>query len=104
MVSPRRSLANQLGAERCCPAQCDYRPEAIQHYINVVLDMERAGEDASVVAGGKPISRDGSGGTVGDGPTRIWDVQAAIRALRFEGREITAVAVAAKLCPWALDA
>lgn len=85
----------------CCPALCDYRREAVQHYLDVLLAMERAGED--------PCQRSATarygieGGGAGDGPAAIWDVQRAVKELRAAGREVTAVSVAKRLCPWALE-
>lgn len=90
-------------ADRCCPVACDYRPEAVQVYLDMILAYEAQGEDAGEVASCKPINRNGSGGTAGDGATRIWDVQHAVKALRAEHREVTAASVAQRLCPWAVD-
>lgn len=97
------TLIGAAGRSHCCPVACDYRPEAVQVYLNYVLDMERAGEDPVEVAACKPINRDGSGGTAGNGATQVWDVRCAVQQLRAEHREVTAVAVAMKLCPFALD-
>jgi hypothetical protein len=90
-------------ADRCCPALCDYRPEAVQVYLNYVLDMERHGEDPVEVSACKPINRDGRGGAAGNGATQVWDVRRAVEALRSERREVNAANVARKLCPWSLD-
>lgn len=90
-------------ADRCCPALCDYRPEAVQVYLNYVLDMERHGEDPIEVSACKPISRDGSGGTAGNGATQVSEVYGAVKALRAERREVTAISVSKQLCPWGLQ-
>ena len=95
-VSPRR-----LGP--CCPVVCDYRPEAVELYLDMIRAYERKGEDAGLVASCKPANRNGTGGSAGDGATRIWDVQQAIKTLRSEHRPVTADSVAAKLCPWAVE-
>lgn len=105
MMPDRQALTLTGAAARshCCPLICDYRPEAVQVYLDMVLDLEAAGEDASEVAACKPVNRNGSGGTAGDGATRIWDVRRAVDRLRAERREVTAAAVAKELCPWAMD-
>lgn len=90
-------------ADRCCPALCDYRPEAVQHYLDYIKAMEGAGEDATEVAACKPVNRDGSGGTAGNGSLQILDVRRVVEQLRAEHREVTAVSVAKRLCPWSLD-
>lgn len=90
-------------ADRCCAVVCDYRPDAVAVYLAMVLDLERAGEDPVEVTSCKPVNRDGSGGTAGDGATRIWDVTRAVKELRAERREVSAANVARKLCPWAMD-
>lgn len=103
MMAERRPLELMGEASRadCCAALCDYRPEAVKHHLDVLLAMERAGED--------PCQRSATmrygieGGGRGDGPAAIWDVRRAVQDLRRAGREVTAVSVAAKLCPWALD-
>lgn len=101
---PDRQAHTLIGAaDRCCPALCDYRPEAVQVYLNYVLDMERHGEDPGEVAACKPINRDGSGGTAGNGATQVFEVYGAVKALRRAGREVSAVSVAMKLCPWSLE-
>jgi hypothetical protein len=90
-------------ADRCCPALCDYRPEAVQWYLDVIAAMERVGEDPGEVMQTKRLDRDGGGGADGDRATRIWDVQVAVKELRAAGREVTAESVGRKLCPWALE-
>lgn len=102
MTKPRLPHTLTGAADRCCPLLCDYRPEAVQVYLSYVLEMERAGEDPCEVAACKPINRDGSGGTAGDGNLRVVDVYRAVQALRAERKTVDAVRVAMKLCPWAL--
>lgn len=89
---------------RCCPRECEYRPERVAHYLGVIIDMEQAGEDPSLAAtqGGSSLDRIG-GGSVGDGGAGIWDVRGAMLALRREGIAPTAVAISKRLCPWSLD-
>lgn len=86
----------------CCPALCDYRPEAIEHHLDVLLAYERRGEDP---CNRSPTARYGidSGGNQDDGPATMWDVQQAVKELRAAGREVTAVSVAQRLCPWSLE-
>lgn len=105
MMRPRPGFPHTIlgAADRCCAVVCDYRPEAVEHYLRYVLDMEAHGEDPSEVAACKPINRDGSGGTAGNGATQVWDVRRAVEALRAERREVSAANVARKLCPWSLD-
>lgn len=102
MNRPPHTLTGAAQKRDCCALACDYRPEAVAVYLAVVLDMERHGEDASEVAACKPINRNGSGGTAGEGNTRILDVTSAVAALRSEGRAVTPVSVAERLCPWSL--
>lgn len=97
----RHDLIGAASKAGCCPALCDYRPEAIEHYLGVVLAMERAGEDPCQRSATMRYGVD-SGGSRGDGPAAIWDVQRAVKELRAAGREVTAVSVAKRLCPWAL--
>lgn len=103
MTTTRLPLTLTGAADRCCPAVCDYRVEAVEHHLRYVLDMERAGEDPCEVAACKPINRDGSGGTAGNGATQVWDVRRAVQQLRAERREVTAASVARKLCPWSVE-
>lgn len=98
----RHDLIGAASKFDCCPALCDYRPEAIKHYLDVVLDMERAGEDPCQRSATARYGIDG-GSSRSDGPAAMWDVQRAVKELRAAGREVTAGSVAAKLCPWALE-
>jgi len=86
----------------CCPALCEYRPEAVKHYLGVVLAMECAGEDPCQRSATARYGVD-TGSSRSDGPAAIWDVQRAVKELRAAGREVTADSVACKLCPWALE-
>lgn len=103
-MSDRLALALTGAADRshCCAVVCDYRPDAVQVYLDIVLWHERRGTDP--VEPLRRRSRDQTGSTTqGDGDERIWDVQQAVRALRAEGREVTAISVAMKLCPWSIE-
>lgn len=91
-----------IATERCCTRECEYRPEAITHYLGVLLAMEQAGEDPCLRSATARYGID-SGGAGGDGPAAMWDIQRAVKALRSEHREVTAVSVARRLCPFALD-
>lgn len=88
---------------RCCPKECEYRPEAVEHFIRVLADFRRRGEDPSVKLRSQEFDQETGGGTAGDQGVMLWDVQQAIRSLRREGREITLVSVAERLCPWSLE-
>lgn len=106
MVERRRQLDTVAGAaERahCCAAQCEYRVEAVQWHLDLILAMERAGEDPSQDTTTRRLDRYGTGGMMGNRATQVWDIQQAIKALRAEQREVTAVAISVKLCPWAAD-
>lgn len=94
-------LIGAASKDHCCPALCDYRPEAIEHYLGVVLAMERAGEDPCQRSASMRYGAEGSGG--GDGPAAIWDVRRVVAELRAAGFEVSAVSVAKRLCPWALQ-
>lgn len=104
-MRPQPGLPHTLigAADRCCAVVCDYRPEAVKHYLDFVLAMEAAGEDPGENAACKPINRSGSGGTVGNGATQVWDVRRAVEELRAERRDVTEVSVAMKLCPYSMD-
>lgn len=103
-TSTSRPLGILGDAERraCCPALCDYRVEAVQVYLDIVLWHERRGTDP--VEPLRRRSRDQTGSTVtGDGDERIWDVQMAVERVRAAGQLVCAETVARALCPWSLE-
>jgi len=88
---------------RCCSGPCDYRPEAIQHYLDLVLAFERNHEDPAKMGRAQQYDSEARGGTMGDGDAAIWDVQQAIAALRSERQEVNSTAIARRLCPWSMS-
>lgn len=90
--------------ERCCPSgQCAYRVEAVEHYLSVLGAFAAAREDPSRPMRGRPYDRSPGGGMVGNEGDELLDVQCAVKALRAAGKEVSAVSVAMKLCPWSLE-
>lgn len=102
MRLPLSGILGDAARRDCCPALCDYRPEAVQVYLDIVLSHERRGTDP--VEPLRRRSRDTTGSTVtGDGDERLWDVQMAVKRVRAAGKEVSATTVAAALCPWSLE-
>lgn len=103
VASSARGILGDADRRDCCPALCDYRPDGVRLLLDIVLAHERQG--TSPVEPLRRRSRDtsSSSSAPGDGDERIWDVQQAVQALRAERKEVTAVSVAQRLCPWALD-
>lgn len=102
-MSGRRALPQALSGrtDRCCQHQCEYRPDAVKHHLDVLLAMEAKGEDPCLRSPGPRYGHD-SGSVSVDGAATLWDVQQAVKALRAEGRAVTEVSVAERLCPFAL--
>lgn len=85
----------------CCPRQCDYALPKVRYHLGRLLAHERAGEPT-----GRPYSApvlDRFGGAPGDGDTASIDLRRVVGQLRREQLPVTAEAVAARLCPRALD-
>lgn len=88
---------------RCCPKECDYRPEAVEHFLEVLEAFGVNGEDPTLVIRSQALSQDVRGGRVGDQAVALWDVQRVVRDLRLLGREVSSTSVARRLCPWSLE-
>lgn len=106
MTMADRSTLTLTGAaarSHCCAVVCDYRPEAIQHYLDMVLAHERNGTDPVEPLRRRSRDTTTSSTCTGDGDERLWDIQMAVKAVRAAGKEVTAVSVAQRLCPWSLE-
>lgn len=88
--------------DRCCPSRCEYRVEVVQHHLDYLDAMRRAGEDPFKVGGRYALDEGSGGGVVGNGSLDLLDIQNAIVALRREHKPITAASVAERLCPWSI--
>lgn len=88
---------------RCCPKACEYRPEAIEHFLAKIEAFRVNGEDVTLQLRSQQYDQDAGGGTVGDEAVTVWDVEQAVRSLVREGRPVTAITVAGQLCPWSLE-
>jgi len=103
MTSTSLAIRPEATPIRCCPKECDYRVEAVEHYLGVIEAFRANREDPTVKMRGQLLGEDKSGGTAGDQAIALWDVQRVSAQLRSEGREVTAVSVAGRLCPWSLE-
>lgn len=92
-------------AERCCPVVCDYRPEMVAVYLDVIRYARRHGDDLTASA----AEGRGGGDSLGKAPgvstsldirflRRIWDIERAMS----EGA-VTVTEICEKLCPWSLE-
>lgn len=92
-----------MTSRRCCDGPCEYRVEVVEHHLNTLAAFQAAGEDPSRAGRGRPLDREIAGRGVGNGDLDLLDIQAAVQALRAEGKPVTAVTVSERLCPWSVS-
>lgn len=92
-------------AERCCAVLCDYRPEMVAIYHQMIVTARRDGRDLTAELAETRGGTDSMGRSQGVSTDldarflrRIWDVERAMD----EGAS-TVTEICRKLCPWSLD-
>lgn len=101
-ISPRSERA-----EQCCRTSCEYAPDRVRVLVSVIRRLRAAGEDPTEAAASVFASKDGGRGQFGHGSPHarfaavVADIEGAMREL---GPFASPEAIAARLCPWSLDA